>query len=84
MADTVRRAHRALIDAEAKLTEAEAARDMARAMLDAALAAVGWTRLVGAFSPDAVAIYTHTLYPGANLHLGDVLEVLEQQAKATA
>jgi hypothetical protein len=43
-------AHKAVLAAEAKITEAERNRDEAYAQLDQALGARGWIRMVGGFS----------------------------------
>jgi hypothetical protein len=43
-------AHKAVLAAEAKITEAERNRDEAYDQLDQALAAAGWIRMVGGFS----------------------------------
>jgi hypothetical protein len=77
-------AQRALQDAEAKVRDAEQARDRARDELDAALTAVGWRRMRGVFNPGATPRYTHVLYPDAAITAEQVVEVLEQQRKAAA
>ena len=70
-------AHHALEAAAGKVAEAELARDRARDQLDAALAANGWRRAAGAFSPDS-ALYSRL---GGNLvPLADVLADLERTA----
>ena len=72
----VANAHKAILAAEAKIAEAQRARDEAYAELDAALAARGWRRLMGAFN---ARLYQ---YRGGNpVPLDDVLEH-ERQAAA--
>lgn len=82
--DPVAVAREALNRAEEALAAAEGERDGARDRLDAALAERGWTRLVGAFTPDATPLYTSVLYPDAALRVDQVLTVLGQQARPAA
>ena len=81
---TVEAAHRALTTAEQRIREAEQARDEARDRLDAALEAAGWSRLIGAFTPDATPLYTNLLYPDAALRRDQVLAVLARQERTAA
>ena len=69
-------AHKAILAAEAKIAEAERARDEAYAELDQALAARGWRRLMGGFN---ARLYTHL--GGNPVPLDDVL-AHERQAAA--
>jgi hypothetical protein len=77
-------AHRALLEADAAVAAARAARSEAADAVDRALAEVGWSRLVGAFAPGATALYTSPLYPGATLDLPELLRVLERQKRMAA
>jgi hypothetical protein len=60
-----------------KLREAEAARDQAADVLDAALAREGWDRLRGALNP-GTRLYTSVLYPGTTLPRDELLAQLER------
>jgi len=81
---TVHEAHEAVKRADTVVAEAKTARSEAFAKLEAALAAIGWTRLVGAFTPDVTPLYKSALYPTATLDLQQLLEVLERQESVRA
>ena len=74
-------AHAALEAAEAKIREAEQARDQAAAELDAALAQVGWKRAHGGF---ANPLYEHVRTPGFLTPLAQVLEAVVFDRRAAA
>jgi hypothetical protein len=70
--------------AQSKVAEAERARDEAFDRLEGALAEVGWTRLRGAFHQGATPLYVNIAHAGSTLTVDEVLQVLEQQARAAA
>ena len=77
-------ARRAVEVAEAKIADAEAARDQASARLDEALLSCGWKRLVGGFSPGATPLYSHLARPDAALTLDQALEVVRLERRIAA
>lgn len=70
--------------ARGRRDEAEQELAVALDVLDRALADVGWTRVLGAFSPDAVPLYKSVLYPDALLTIDQLFAHLDQHRKAVA
>jgi hypothetical protein len=81
---TVQDVHQALRDADTAVAKAKAERDEAVKTLERVLAEIGWTRLPGAFSSTAPALYNNALYPDARLDIEGLLKVLKQLARAAA
>jgi hypothetical protein len=59
----IEKAHLAVEAAENALADAQHALEDAKASRDAALAEVGWRRLIGGFNPNATPLYTSDVPP---------------------
>jgi hypothetical protein len=78
----IKTAARDVRDAEASVAAAEDALVRARERLDAELAAAGWQRLRGAFSPGARALYTNPAHAGATLDAEAVIRAIDARRAA--
>ena len=81
--EVVRKAQDALEDAESKIRVAEQEREDARERLDAAFAAIGWTRVGGAFAP-GVRLYSNPGFPDSTLDAPAVLAHVESMRRTLA